>query len=63
MRQLEQSAAGGDFGKSCLGPLTMITDHNAMLGWRFGAHPAHAEVMTVTTKAVLPLKTLTGVSA
>jgi hypothetical protein len=41
----------------------MINDYGAQLGWRFEAHKEYSEVMTVTTSAILALKSLEGVSA
>src|ERR1035441_2475182 len=63
IRQLEESAAGEESNQSGLGLLTMINDYGAQLGWRFEAHPACVETMTVTTSAVLPLNIPPGVSA
>jgi hypothetical protein len=63
MRQQEESAKGDGSATSCLGLLTMINDYDAQLGWRFDAHPMQAEIMTVTTSAVLPLKNVPGASA
>jgi len=63
LKQLEDNAEGNESNKSGLGLLTMVNDYGAQLGWRFEVHPAYAEVMTVTTSAVLPLNTLRGVSA
>jgi len=59
---LEENAIGGGSSKSCLGLLTMITDYGAQLGWKFEAHAAYPEIMTVTTSAVLPLSSLSGES-
>jgi hypothetical protein len=62
LKQLEESARDEESAKSCLGLLTIISDYGARLGWRFEVHPTHAEIMTVSTVAVLPLKNLSGVS-
>jgi hypothetical protein len=62
-KQLEESSSGTESTVSCLGLLTMISDYRAQLGWRFEVHTGYAEVMTVTTSAVLPLKNLEGASA
>jgi hypothetical protein len=62
VKQLEENAIGSVSNKSCLGLLTMITDYGAQLGWKFEAHPAYPEIMTVTTSAVLPLSSLRGES-
>jgi hypothetical protein len=63
VKQLEASAGGVESNESCLGLLTIINDYRAQLGWRFEAHPAYLEIMTVSTSAVLPLENLLGVSA
>lgn len=63
MRQQEESAKGNESTKSCLGLLTMITDYGAQLGWRFDVHPVQSEMMTITTSAVLPIKSVPGASA
>ena len=63
LRQLEVSSADTEAKSSCLGLLTMISDYNARLGWRFETHPTCAETMTVTTSALLPLTPLAGESA
>jgi len=63
VKQQEESARGIESTTSGLGLLTMISDYGAQLGWRFDAHPAQGEVMTVTTNAVLPLKDVPGVAA
>jgi hypothetical protein len=41
----------------------MITDYGAKLGWRFDVNPEEAEMMTVTTSAVLPINDITGGAA
>ena len=48
---------------SSLGLLTMITDYGAQLDWRFDVHAMQPESMTVTTSAVLILKSVPGASA
>lgn len=63
VQQLEDTAAGKDSGSSCLGLLTMINDYGAELGWHFEEHASFKDLMTVTTRAVLPLKKLTGVKS
>jgi hypothetical protein len=63
LKQQEESARCNELATSCLGLLTMISDYGAQLGWRFEVHAAQAEMMTVTTSAVLPLKDVPGVSA
>jgi hypothetical protein len=63
VRQLEDTAARRDSSTSCLGLLTMISDYGAKLGWRFEQDTTYQDIMTVTTRAVLPLKKLTGVKA
>ncbi|MCU1334676.1 MAG: hypothetical protein JWO19_257 [Bryobacterales bacterium] len=63
LRQQEESARCNESATSCLGLLTVISDYDAQLGWRFDVHPAQSEVMTVTTSAVLPLKDAPGASA
>jgi hypothetical protein len=63
VQQLEHTAAGNDSGASCLGLLTMMNDYGAELGWHFQKHAMYTELMTVTTRAVLPLTRLTGVKA
>ena len=54
------AAAAGHSMTSCLGLLTMISDYGARLGWRFEVHPNHSDSITVTTKAILPLKKILG---
>jgi hypothetical protein len=60
LQQQEDSAKNDDSTASCVGLLTMISDYDAQLGWRFDAHPAQSELMTVTTKAVVSLQELEG---
>jgi hypothetical protein len=63
LRQQEENAKSGESTVSCLGLLTIISDYDARLDWRFDAHPTQSESMTVTTSAVLPLKNVPGASA
>jgi hypothetical protein len=63
LRQQEESAQSSGSTMSCLGLLTMISDYNAQLDWRFDAGPTQSESMTVTTSAVLPRKDVPGASA
>jgi hypothetical protein len=58
LQQQEDSAKSDDAAASGLGLLTMISDYDAQLGWRFDAHPVQSELMTVTTKAVVSLQQL-----
>lgn len=53
--------AGGST-MSCLGLLTMISDYDAQLDWRFDVDPTQSESVTVTTSAVLPLTNVSGAS-
>jgi hypothetical protein len=62
LRQQEESAMSSE-SLSSLGLLTMISDYEAQLDWRFDIHSTHPESMTVTTSAVLPLKGVPGASA
>ena len=63
LKQQEENAMHGEAHISALGLLTMISDYDAQLNWRFEAHPAHRESMIVTTFAVLALNAVTGASA
>jgi hypothetical protein len=63
VRQLEQNALGKEANKSCLGLLTMINDYGVKLGWRFEPKAEHLDIMTVTTRAVLPLMHHAGETA
>jgi hypothetical protein len=63
LMQQEESAKSSESTVSCLGLLTIISDYDAKLDWRFDAHPTQSESMTVTTSAVLPLKNVPGASA
>ncbi len=58
LRQQEESAKSDDSAASCVGLLTMISDYDAQLGWRFDAHQTGSEFMIVTTTAVLPLQNI-----
>jgi hypothetical protein len=62
-RQQEESARSTESAVSGLGLLTMISDYEALLDWRFDSHPTQPGSMTVTTSAVLPLKGVPGASA
>jgi hypothetical protein len=62
LKQQEESATC-ESTMSCVGLLTMMSDYDSQLGWRFDVHPAQSEFMTVTTSAVLPLKDLPGAPA
>jgi hypothetical protein len=63
LRQQEESAKSSESTLSSLGLLTMISDYDAQLDWRFNVHPTHPESMTVSTSAVLPIKHVPGASA
>jgi hypothetical protein len=63
LRQQEESARSSESTMSSLGLLTMISDYEAQLDWRFDIHPTQPESMTVTTSAVLALKGVPGASA
>jgi hypothetical protein len=63
LRQQEESVTGSESDKSCLGLLTMISDHDAQLGWRFEVDPLHSEILAVTTSAILPIANAPGASA
>ena len=63
LKQQEESARSSESAMSSLGLLTMISDYEAQLDWRFDTHPTEPESMTVTTSAVLPLKGVPGASA
>jgi hypothetical protein len=56
LRQLEQNSASSNANESGAGLLTIISDYGAQLSWLFEAHPRQAELLTVTTSAVLSLK-------
>ena len=63
LRQQEESAKSSESSVSCVGLLTMVSDYDAELGWRFDPHPTESRIMTVTTSAVLSLQNLPGASA
>jgi hypothetical protein len=63
LRQQEESATSSESTASCLGLLTIISDYDAKLDWRFDVHPTRSESMIVTTIAILPLKNVPGASA
>jgi hypothetical protein len=63
LKQQEESARSSESAISSLGLLTMITDYDAQLDWRFDLHPTQSESMIVTTSAVLTLKNVSGASA
>jgi hypothetical protein len=63
LRQQEESAKSNESTVSGLGLLTMMSDYDAQLGWRFDAHPVQTGMIIVTTSAVLPLKIVPGVAA
>jgi hypothetical protein len=63
LKQQEESAKSEESAASGVGLLTMINDYDAQLGWRFEVHPVQSQVMTVTTSAVLPLKSIPGGAA
>jgi hypothetical protein len=56
LRQQEESAMSSELTMSSLGLLTMITDYEAQLDFRFDNHPIQLQSMTVITSAVLLLK-------
>jgi hypothetical protein len=59
-QQQEANAECSESNISCLGLLTMMSDYDAQLDWRFDPHPVRSQSMTVTTSAVLPLKIASG---
>lgn len=63
LKQQEESARSSESAISSLGLLTMITDYDAQLDWRFDLHPTQSESMIVTTSAVLTVKNVSGASA
>jgi hypothetical protein len=63
LQQQEESARSNESTISGLGLLTMISDYDARLDWLFEVHPMRPETMTVTTSAVLPLRSVPGASA
>src|SRR3984885_14261848 len=62
LRQQEESARSSESSMSCLGLLTMLSDYDAQLAWRFDVHPVLLQSMIVTTSAVLPLTAVPGAS-
>src|SRR5277367_5702462 len=60
LKQQEESAKSSESAISSLGLLTMISDYDARLDWRFDIHPTQFESMIVTTSAVLTLKNVSG---
>jgi hypothetical protein len=62
-KQQEESARSTESAMSSLGLLTMISDYDAHLDFRFDIHPTQPQSMTVTTSAVLLLKGDPGASA
>src|ERR1700722_15377971 len=62
LKQQEESALCSESAISCMGLLTMISDHGARLSRRFEIHPLQSQFMTVTTRAVLPLDKESGAS-
>lgn len=60
LQQQEENAECGESNISCVGLLTMISDYDAQLDWRFDVHPVQTESMTVTTSVVLSLKSVPG---
>ncbi|HEY4089608.1 MAG TPA: hypothetical protein VGM43_26965 [Bryobacteraceae bacterium] len=63
VRQLEINSGEAPAQKSCLGILTILNDYSARMGWEFDADPGMPDIMTVTTRAVLSLKDLSGAAA
>jgi hypothetical protein len=63
LKQQEENAKASESTLSCLGLLTMVSDYDARLNWRFDVHPTQSESMTVTTSAVLSLRNTPGASA
>jgi hypothetical protein len=63
LRQQEENARASESTVSSLGLLTMVSDYDAQLNWRFDVHPTQSESMTVTTSAVLSLRNIPGASA
>jgi hypothetical protein len=63
LQQQEESAKCDEANVSCVGLLTMISDYDAVLDWRFEIHPVQRESMIVTTRAVLLLESMLGASA
>jgi hypothetical protein len=63
LQQQEQNALNSDGAVSALGLLTMVSDYDAQLDWRFEANHAIPDCVTVTTVAVLPLNDVSGAPA
>ena len=53
IRQLEKNAEGDNEGHSQLGFLTMMSNYNAKIAWRFEATDQDSDVVTVTTMVCL----------
>ncbi|MEG4117064.1 DUF6272 family protein [Microcoleus sp. N9_B4] len=53
IQRLEKNAAEESCTNSGLGFLTMLTDYNAKLGWKFQTMQKHPEVIAVTTMVQL----------
>lgn len=62
VKHLEAGAKRGAAASSGLGLLTMVCDYGAELGWRFEALPGAPDSGTVTTRAVLSIRNILGVS-
>jgi hypothetical protein len=63
IQQQELSALNSEASISSVGLLTMVSDYDAQLDWRFEAHGAVPGCVTVTTVAILPLRNVPGASA
>ncbi|MEO8662812.1 MAG: ATP-binding protein [Bryobacteraceae bacterium] len=63
VKQLEANGADHNSNTSALGLLTIISDYHGEVGWQFEVDKANPEILTVTTRVVLPLKNLTGEQA
>jgi hypothetical protein len=63
LQQQEENALNSEGSVSALGLLTMVSDYDAQLDWRFEPHSDAPGSVTVTTVAILPLKDGTGASA
>jgi hypothetical protein len=53
LQRLEQNAADDNYTGSGLGLLTMLTDYNAKIGWKFKTVQQDPEVIAVTTMVQL----------
>ena len=62
MRQLEAASLESSDASS-VGLLTMMSDYGAELGWCFDSESTETNSVTVTTRAMLSLKNILGVSA